>query len=378
MLIKYKKKIAYVINHTSFFTSHILPLAEGALRAGYDVKVFCGKGGSDEMEIEAKRVLKKKKIKFLDIGFLPASKNIFTEVKFLITFMKELKKYKPDIIHGVSLKGVLYSCIYSNIFKVKKLICFITGMGYFFTNRLKLHEIIIKYVILFIIKITLKSKNTLLTLENKTDKLFFMNKLGIDRSKIKMFNGAGVDLDKFFYDKSKKKNIVLFPARVLIEKGINEFLQSAKVLSLKYPSWKFNIAGTLNYKKNQKTIIKDEKIKNIKFLGYHKKIYKLFNESSIVCLPSYREGFPKSLIEASGSGCAIVTTNVPGCRDAIINNFNGYLCKPRDIVSLSNKLDIIISDKKIRNTFEKNSRKLALNKYSLGIFVQKNLKNYNL
>ena len=72
MLIKYKKKIAYVINHTSFFTSHILPLAEGALRAGYDVKVFCGKGGSDEMEIEAKRVLKKKKIKFLDIGFLTA------------------------------------------------------------------------------------------------------------------------------------------------------------------------------------------------------------------------------------------------------------------------------------------------------------------
>ena len=163
-----------------------------------------------------------------------------------------------------------------------------------------------------------------------------------------------------------------------MEKGINEFLISTKLLSKKYPDWKFYIAGTLNYKKNQKNIIKDEKIKNIKFLGYHKKIYKLFNESSIVCLPSYREGFPKSLIEASGSGCAIVTTNVPGCRDAIINNFNGYLCKPRDIASLSSKLDIIISDKKIRNTFEKNSRKLALNKYSLGIFIQKNLKNYTL
>ena len=148
-----KKKIAYVINHISFFSSHILPLALGAMKEGYIIKVFCGNGGSKEMETEAKKILKKNKINFKNIGFLPGEKNIFYEIKFLFKFILELKKYNPDIVHGISLKGVLYSCIYSKIFKVKKLICFITGMGYFFTNKLKAYEKFLKYLILFIIKI---------------------------------------------------------------------------------------------------------------------------------------------------------------------------------------------------------------------------------
>ena len=372
-----KKKIAYVINHISFFSSHILPLALGAMKEGYIIKVFCGNGGSKEMETEAKKILKKNKINFKNIGFLPGEKNIFYEIKFLFKFILELKKYNPDIVHGISLKGVLYSCIYSKIFKVKKLICFITGMGYFFTNKLKAYEKFLKYLIFFIIKISLKPRKNLLILENKTDKNFFIKVIKIKKKKIVIFNGVGVDLKKFNID-NKKKKIILFPARVLIEKGINEFLFSAMMLTKKHPDWKFHVVGTLNYKKKQNQHIKKINQKNIIFFGYHKKVYKLFNQSSIVCLPSYREGFPKSLIEACGSGCAIVTTNVPGCRDAIINNFNGYLCKPKDTDSLTDKLNILISEKKIRTKFGVNSRKLALMKYDLRIFVQKNLENYTL
>ena len=126
-----------------------------------------------------------------------------------------------------------------------------------------------------------------------------------------------------------------------------------------------------------KQYLKKIKQRNIKFFGYHKKIYKLFNKSSIVCLPSYREGFPKSLIEGSASGCAIVTTNVVGCRDAIINNFNGFLCKPKNVKSLVNQLNILIKYKKTREIFAKNSRKLAMSKYDVKIFIRKNLVNYN-
>ena len=149
-----------------------------------------------------------------------------------------------------------------------------------------------------------------------------------------------------------------------------------KILNKKYPNWKFHIAGTLNYKKNQEYFIKKNNLKNIKFYGHYEKIYKLFNESSIVCLPSYREGFPKSLIEASASGCAIVTSNVPGCRDVIKNNYNGYLCLPKNIDSLYSKLDKLINNKKIREIFFKNSRKLAEKKFDQKIFIKKNLYNY--
>ena len=371
------KKIAYVINHISFFTNHIIPLALKAKKNGYKIKIFCGHGGSKEMEIESRKILKKNKIDFKNIGFFPASKNIFSEFKYLIFFLKEIKKYNPDIIHGISLKGVLYSCVYFNFYGVKKLICFITGMGYFFTNKIKFYDQILKKIILFIIKISLKSKNSLLVIENKTDKNFFVEKVKINKSKIHIFDGVGVDLKKFKFQIKKKKKIVLFPARVLIEKGIKEFLNSANILSKNFPNWKFYVAGTLNYKKNQKIFINKINKKNIKFYGHYKKIHELFNQSAIVCLPSYREGFPKSLIEASASGCAIVTTDVPGCRDAIKNNFNGYLCEPKNEISLSNKLKILMTNKKIRKKFSSNSRILAEKKFDLNIFIKKNLEIYN-
>ena len=154
-------------------------------------------------------------------------------------------------------------------------------------------------------------------------------------------------------------------------------MNSANILSKNFPNWKFYVAGTLNYKKNQKIFINKINKKNIKFYGHYKKIHELFNQSAIVCLPSYREGFPKSLIEASASGCAIVTTDVPGCRDAIKNNFNGYLCEPKNEISLSNKLKILMTNKKIRKKFSSNSRILAEKKFDLNIFIKKNLEIYN-
>ena len=371
-----KKKIAYVINHISFFSTHILPLAIEAKKKDYEIKIFCGHGGSKETEINAKKILKKFKINFINVGFSPASKNIFSELKFLIIFLRELRKYNPDIIHGISLKGILYSCIYFNIFGVKKLICFITGMGYFFTNNLKLYDLMLKKIILLIIKLTIKSKNCLLIIENKTDKKYFLKKIKINKSKIVILNGVGVDLKKFKFKIGKKKNVVLFPARVLIEKGINEFLSCAKILSKKYPNWKFDIAGALDYKKNQKIFIKKNNMHNIRFYGHYSEIHRLFNKSSIVCLPSYREGFPKSLIEASASGCAIVTSNVPGCRDAIKKNFNGYLCLPKNVISLFSKLDKLMKNKQLRKNFSKNSRKLAEKKFDQKIFIKKNILNY--
>ena len=119
-----------------------------------------------------------------------------------------------------------------------------------------------------------------------------------------------------------------------------------------------------------------KKNKNIKFLGYVKNIEYLFNKASIVCLPSYREGFPKSLIEASASGCAIVCTNVPGCRDAIINNFTGLLVKPKSSKALKNAILRLSRNKKKLIQMSKNSRKNAIKKFNIDFVVDKHLKIY--
>ena len=195
-------------------------------------------------------------------------------------------------------------------------------------------------------------------------------------------DGAGADLKKFYFNTKNKKKIILFPARVLLEKGIVEFINASKKLTKKYPLWKFLIAGTLNYKKGEEEKIFtnvrliEKEYKNIIFLGYVKNIKKLFNKASIVCLPSYREGFPKALIEACASGCAIVATDVPGCRDAIINNYNGLLCKVKNHLDTFTKIEKLILNEKKRKIFSKNSRKLAEKKYSINTYIKKNLDFY--
>jgi len=167
-----------------------------------------------------------------------------------------------------------------------------------------------------------------------------------------------------------------------LEKGINEFISSAKYLSKKYPNWKFLIAGTLKYDKDDKSKIFtdnkkiEEDYPNIKFLGYVKKMNKLFNKTSIVCLPSYREGFPKSIIEASASGCSIICSDVPGCRDVIKKNYSGLLCKSKNILDLTLKIEKLILNKNLRFKFGKNARLNAEKRYDIDLFVKKNLNFY--
>ena len=286
--------------------------------------------------------------------------------------------FKPDLVHAISIKGILYSSLYSFLFKPRKLILFITGMGYFFTNKLNFFEKILKLFILKIIKFSLNKNNSILVLENTDDLNFFTNQQKVSKKKILKLPGAGVDLKKYNYSEKNKKNIVLFPARILKEKGIEEFYKAAEKLSFKFNNWLFLIAGTRDYKKNNtgSKILLLKNREKIKFLGHVEKMYKLFNKTSIVCLPSYREGFPKSLIEACASGCAIVTTNVPGCREAVKKNKNAFLVEPKDHVNLTENLKKLILNKKKRKYFSKNSRNLANKEYDIGKFINANIKEY--
>ena len=122
--------------------------------------------------------------------------------------------------------------------------------------------------------------------------------------------------------------------------------------------------------------LKIEKKKYVTFLGYQKNMLKLYKKTGIVCLPSYREGLSKSLLEASSLGIPIVTTNVIGCRDAIKAGISGELCKVRDVNSLVNKLELFIKDKKKRLAYGENGRKIAEKNYSLETVINKNLNIY--
>ena len=198
-----------------------------------------------------------------------------------------------------------------------------------------------------------------------------------------LIKGSGVDLNDFadisFEEKDKK---IVFPARVILDKGIREFILAANKLKLIHPDWDFLVAGAYDYK--NPTSISFKEIQNlvsnnsVKFLGHVNNVNELFRRSSIVCLPSYREGMPKAILEAQAAGCAIVTTDVVGCRESIERDKTGYLVSPYNINELIEALEKLISNKKKREDFVSLGIEFAKKNFDLNVVLDKVMGTYEL
>ena len=221
----------------------------------------------------------------------------------------------------------------------------------------------------------------MIIVQNESD-LKLLIKFGIlNLSKIKIFKGSGVKLENFV-DLKEPSGIptVCFAARLLRDKGIYEFVSAARILNERGIQARFFIAGDLDVN-NPSGINFDEYMKlkhekSIEVLGYHKNIPELYAKSHIVCLPSYREGLPKSLMEAAAASRAVITTDVPGCRDAIIPNKTGLLVPVKDPYKLADALQWLIEHPKERVAMGKEGRKLAEKQFCIEKIVQDHLTIY--
>jgi glycosyltransferase involved in cell wall biosynthesis len=374
-----KKKIAYIINHLSFFYSHLMPHALRARKEGYEIKVFCGETLSHYPEKIAKQMLSKKKINYVNCKFSSVSFNPIKDLLALFKIYKDLKKFNPDIVHITTTKAQILGGIISRIIGVNAIVIFISGMGYLFSNRLNVLEKIYKKVFYIIQKIVFKHKKIKIIVENKYDYKYFLNSFSLDKNKIIIIKGSGVDLNKFKLVDHISNKIILLPARVVLEKGIAEFIKAANLLK-KY-NYKFLVAGPLDYHKpsnfGESFINKLNISKSVEFIGYQKNIYNVLKKTSIVCLPSYREGLPKSLCEAAACGIPIVTTNTIGCTEVVKQNFNGELCHVKDYLSLKKKIEKLILNPKIRKIYGKNSYVYARKNFDIKLIGNKIINIYN-
>ena len=296
------------------------------------------------------KISSKRGFKIYDIKFNRNSLNILKAFLPLFQIFLMILKVKPNVLHLISLKPIIFGGLISLVIPVKSIVISITGLGsmLLYKNFLcKLREFFIK----FLLKLIFSHSNIKIIFQNKDDYNYLKNFTKLRKDKIFFIKGSGIELNKFKYSKInfKKTNIMLI-SRVIGEKGVYEYIQAAKNLKRLNFKGNFYLVGDTDY--NNPSAIKKLEIENwvkekiIIYLKHQRNIYNLIKKSTIIVLPSYREGFPKILMEAAATGRPVITTNVPGCRDAIIDKKTGVLVPPKNYIKLAKAILNLSRNKK--------------------------------
>lgn len=378
-----KPKIAYVVNHVAFFVSHRLPLALGAKQAGFDVALITGQAGSLEMEHTASAQLADESIAHRRAVFSSSGMNPLIEFFGLCQLIWFLWRYKPDVVHCASPKGVLYGGIAARVCRIPHLVLAISGMGYAYTegNDGGVVRKIIRLIYGTMSRFAFGHPQKHVIVQNQDDYSGVLQRGLAKKSQLTLIPGSGVDLDLYKgCDAFNKQNIVLLPARMLSDKGVSEFVIAVQKIAHLAPDWRFVLAGAAGY--DNPTAISELQLNDwvadgrVQWLGHVEDMVPLYRDAAIVCLPSYREGMPKVLLEAAAAACAVVTTDVTGCREAIEVGSTGDLVPVKDSDALADALISLIHDVHRRTSYGNNGRVRAISIFSIQSVVTQTINIY--
>jgi len=372
-----KKKILFLVNDLSFFISHRLNIALSAKANGYKVKIIYGEVAKQKEKI----LIQKKNIEFLEIPLLRSSLNPFKELWVFFVILYNFYLFKPDIVHLITIKAYLYGGIAARLARVPCVVISIAGLGSFF-HRKNLKNLIFKFLVYPIFYLAFRHSNQYIIVQNLEDKKILGNWGVLNLKKVYLIKGSGVQLKKFVHLNEKKTIVkICFASRLLKDKGVYDFVNAANLIKKRGFNARFLLAGSIDL--DNPTSLTQKELNNIRnqgvveVLGFKKNIARLYSESHIICLPSFfGEGMPKALIEAGAASRAIITTNHPGCRDAIIPNKTGILVPIKNPKKLADAIQWLIENPKKRKKMGKEGRKLAEKKFPIEKVSQQHLKIY--
>ena len=409
-----REKLFIVVNVDWFFLSHRLPVALAAQKAGWDVTIVTADTGQLK-DIEAAG------LRTIDLPMSRSGMNIFEELKTLNFLRKLYAKEKPDVIHHVGMKTILWGTLAAKFAGAKAVVNAVSGLGGFFAEE---NKSLLAKVMPKILAFSHSGMKLLVIFQNHEDEAMYMKRGIIKGEQARFIKGSGVDLNEFRYtpepvingngnvndnlvsnsegsrvqefkssgvqefkssgvqgDKSSKLRVIL-TARMIVEKGVFLLTEAAEKLRKDYEDKvEFWLVGGIDDHPGAITREQLDKAcdgKYIKWLGYRKDVKELLQKSQIVAFPSYyMEGLPKSLIEATAIGRPIITTNSIGCKDVVDDGINGFLIPVKDVDALVEKLRVLIDDKELRRKMGKAAREKAEREFSLDKVIEKHLSIYN-
>lgn len=367
-------RLLFVVNDSRFFVSHRLPLGKAARAMGYEVHLAAFPNGQLD-------VLAEHGIVFHPLPFDRTGLNPWRDAQVLGRLAALLRKVQPTIMHCVTLKPAVYGGLVAQRLGVEGFVVSLTGLGQVFQDQraeLKLARAAVSRLL----RAAFRHRNSYVIFQNPDDRAELISADLVPPEKCILIRGSGVDLEIYrALPEPEGVPIVLLPARLLWAKGVAEFVAAARAIkAIGYPA-RFVLAGEAP-PHNRSSVPaaalqrwQDEGI--VEWWGHCTDMPGVIAASSIVCLPSYyREGVPKSLIEAASCARPIVTTTMPGCREICRMGENGILVPPRDPIALTAALTRLLSDPPLRRIMGERGRDIVRSEFSLDRVVEETLSVY--
>jgi glycosyltransferase involved in cell wall biosynthesis len=295
--------------------------------------------------------------------------NPFRDLRLYITLFKIIKNEKPDYIFAYNVKPIIYSALSSRLAYKARLFFMVTGLGYAFSDN-SFKQKLIRTILGFLYKKALM-KSEVIFFQNQDDLTLFKElKMIKHNQEVILVNGSGVNLEYFYYTEPmlKKEISFLLIGRLIKGKGIKDYVEAAELIKAKYPDAKFKLLGRLL---NSPDSIDAEDLAGwqsrgiIEYLGGKIDVRPYLEECSVYVLPSYREGTPRSVLEAMAMGRPIITTDAPGCRETVREGLNGFLVPIKDSTALAGAMERFITEPWLIDQMGKESRKIAEDKFDV-------------
>ena len=366
-------KIAIVVNSAWAAYNFRINLALAMVNVGYEVIFVIPY--DDDFSVKLK-----KKFECHNLSIDAKSLNPFNDIKTFINLSVIYKKVKPDIVCHFTVKPNIYGSIAARVLKVSSLNN-ITGLGTLFISR-NFATHVAKLLYRFSLSFSKK-----VFFQNTEDLNYFLHNKLICKSKSTLLPGSGVDLEKFKFSTTvvqKDKFVFLLISRLLRDKGIYEYIDAIRIIKRRYPEKliEFQLLGEVGV--NNRSAIKVSELEAwinddlICYLGFTDQVENIISGCDCVVLPSYREGMPRSILEAFAIGRPVIVSDVPGCRDIVDHKTNGLLCKVKSSEDLARKMITMMRiSQDTRNKLAKNGRKKVESLFDEKIVINAYLKVIN-
>lgn len=354
-------RLLYVITEDWYFWSHRLGLAQAARDAGFAVSI------ATRVQEHGERI-RQEGFQLLPISLLRRSRNPIREIQSIIELVRLYRRYRPDIVHHVGLKPILYGSVAARLTGCSSVLNAFAGLGYTYTEG-KERSTALRRMVSMALRGAVKGSRSLALFQNRDDQECLIKTRVVDRDRTRVVPGSGVNVEMFHPQaKEAGRIVVVLASRMLWDKGIGEFVEAARILKRAGVEATFALVGRCD-DENPAAILpvqlrQWEQEGAIEWWGHREEMQEVFNEATIVALPSYREGLPKVLLEAAASGLPIVATDAPGCREIVRHGDNGFLVPVREVQALADALRTLIQNKALCMRMGRRGREIVLEEFS--------------